>query len=65
MSFVGKKSNQRWTWYAIDKSSGIILALRQAQCGTWHNGKRTDADLEQLLKHIEKIPIDFYYSDGW
>jgi insertion element IS1 protein InsB len=24
-SFVGNKSNQRWTWYAMDKSSGIIL----------------------------------------
>ncbi|MDR2026993.1 MAG: hypothetical protein LBQ01_05450, partial [Prevotellaceae bacterium] len=33
-SFVGNKSNQRWTWYAIDKNSGIILA--------WYNGKRTD-----------------------
>ena len=33
---VSKKSNQRWTWYAIDKFSGIILA--------WHNGGRTDAD---------------------
>jgi insertion element IS1 protein InsB len=56
-SFVGKKSNQRWTWYAIDKVSGIILA--------WHNGGRTDADLQQLLKYLENIPIDLYYSDNW
>jgi insertion element IS1 protein InsB len=57
MSFVGKKSNQRWTWYAIDKASGIILA--------WHNGKRTDADFQQLLQYLGTIPIDFYYTDGW
>jgi IS1 family transposase/transposase-like protein len=56
-SFVGKKSNQRWTWYAIDKASGIILA--------WHNGARTDADFMQLLKYLENIPIDLYYSDDW
>jgi len=30
-SFVKSKSNQRWTWYAIDKNSGCILA--------WHNEK--------------------------
>ncbi|MDR1348157.1 MAG: hypothetical protein LBJ63_07005 [Prevotellaceae bacterium] len=44
-SFVGNKSNQRWTWYAIERRSGIILA--------WHNGKRRDKDflvLRELLK---------------
>jgi insertion element IS1 protein InsB len=56
-SFVGNKSNQRWTWYAIDKSSGIILA--------WHNGGRTDADFRQLLQYLKNIPIDRYYSDDW
>jgi hypothetical protein len=35
-SFVGNKSNQRWTWYALERHSGIILA--------WHNGKRQDKD---------------------
>lgn len=56
-SFVGKKGNQRWTWYAMDKNSGIILA--------WHNGKRTDQDLKQLLKYLQTIPIDYYYTDDW
>ena len=56
-SFVEKKSNQRWTWYAIDKSSGIILA--------WYNGKRTDTDFRQLLRYLENIPIDLYSSDDW
>jgi IS1 family transposase len=50
-SFVEKKSNQRWTWYAIDKASGIILA--------WHNGNRTDQDFRQLLKYLQTIPIDY------
>ena len=56
-SFVGKKSNQRWTWYAMDKVSGIILA--------WHNGNRTDADFWKLLEYLENIPIDCYYTDDW
>ena len=56
-SFVERKSNQRWTWYAIDKSSGIILA--------WHNGNRTDADFRKLLQYLENIPIDRYFSDDW
>jgi hypothetical protein len=33
-SFVQNKGNQRWTWYAIERKSGRILA--------WHNGKRQD-----------------------
>jgi insertion element IS1 protein InsB len=56
-SFVGKKSNRRWTWYAMDKASGIILA--------WHNGKRTDTDFQKLLQYLKNIPIDFYYTDDW
>lgn len=56
-SFVGKKSNQRWTWYAIEKQTGIIIS--------WHNGKRTDEDLMQLLKQMKNIPINKYYTDDW
>jgi insertion element IS1 protein InsB len=43
-SFVGNKRNQRWTWYAMDKHSGIILA--------WHNGGRTDADFLKLCSYL-------------
>ncbi len=56
-SFVETKTNQRWTWYAMDKRSGIILS--------WHNGKRTDEDLQILLKQIQDIPISKYYTDDW
>jgi len=37
-SFVENKSNQRWTWYAMEKHTGIIIS--------WHNGKRTDEDFK-------------------
>ena len=56
-SFVGKKSSRQWTWYTIDKASGIVLA--------WHNGGRTDADFLKLKKYPENIPVDLYYSDDW
>lgn len=52
-----KKENQRWTWYVMEKETGIILS--------WHNGKRTDDDLKILLKQIEGIPISRYYTDDW
>jgi insertion element IS1 protein InsB len=39
-SFVQHKGNQRWTWYALERRSGIILA--------WHNGKRQDKDFLAL-----------------
>jgi len=33
-SYVGSKSEQRWTWYLIERQSGIIIA--------WENGRRQD-----------------------
>ena len=56
-SFVETKSNQRWTWFAMDKRSGLILA--------WHNGKRTNEDFKMLLAHLSNIPINLYYTDDW
>jgi len=56
-SFVETKSNQRWTWFAMDKKSGIILA--------WHNGKRTNDDFKSLLILLSGIPINRYYTDDW
>ena len=54
-SFVKKKKNQRWTWYAIEKQTGIIIS--------WHNGGRTDWDLRILLSQVQEIPIKKYYTD--
>ena len=56
-SFVGNKHNQRWTWYAMDKRSGIILA--------WHNGGRTDADFLKLYSYLSQLPIKHYFTDNW
>jgi insertion element IS1 protein InsB len=56
-SFVKKKKNQRWTWYAMEKQTGVIIA--------WHNGKRTSKDLQALMQQIESIPITRYYTDDW
>jgi len=56
-SFVGNKSNQRWTWYAIEKNSGRILA--------WHNGKRQDKDFLILWDLLKPFGIDRYYTDDW
>ena len=44
---VGNKSNQRWTWYAIERKSGIILA--------WHNGKRRDCDFWVLWHNFRLL----------
>jgi len=56
-SFVQNKKNQRWTGYAIERNSGIILA--------WHNGKRRDEDFLELWKMLSKFPIRRYYTDNW
>lgn len=56
-SFVGKKANKRWTWYLIERKSGIILA--------WQNGNRSDAVLAQLLKKVEHVPIWICHTDDW
>ena len=56
-SFVHHKSKQRWTWYAMDKTSGVILA--------WHNGGRTDENFRKLLQYLKNIPIALYFSNDW
>ncbi len=48
-SYVGSKDSQRWTWYAMDKSSGIILASV--------NGRRTDKSFEKLLDLLKDTLI--------
>jgi insertion element IS1 protein InsB len=56
-SFVQNKGNQRWTWYAIERQSGIILA--------WHNGKRQDKDFLVLWELLKVFPISKYHTDDW
>ena len=56
-SYVGCKSNQCCTWYALEMSSGKILAC--------HNGNRSDQDFLVLLKLLESFPISKFYTDSW
>jgi len=41
----------------MEKQTGIIIA--------WHNGKRTDNDLQCLLDYMSNIPVNKYYTDDW
>jgi IS1 family transposase len=43
-SYVGNKKNQRWTWYALEKNSGVVIA--------WHNGRRTDESCSRLMEFL-------------
>ena len=54
-SFVQRKTNQRWTWLAMEKQTGMIVS--------WHNGKRTTRDLNILLNQMKHIPIKTYFTD--
>jgi insertion element IS1 protein InsB len=56
-AYVGSKANQRWTWYAIERYSGRILA--------YHNGRRTDDTLKALLNKVAHFPIEKVHSDDW
>ena len=56
-SYVGAKSCQRWTWYAIEREHGIILAHQ--------HGKRTEAVCEKLFEKLRVFPIRFYDTDKW
>lgn len=56
-SFVGNKKNQRWTWYAIERKTGIILA--------YQNGRRTDESCQLLMKKLAHLPIAKFHTDNW
>ncbi|WP_124331326.1 IS1 family transposase [Desulfonema ishimotonii] len=52
-----KQKNQRWTWYAAERSCGIILA--------WHNCRRTDESCRRLMEKLSVFPIKYYHTDNW
>ena len=56
-SFVGKKSNQRWLWHAIDHNTHEVLA--------YHFGTRKDKVFRALQKKLSCFDIDFYFTDDW
>jgi insertion element IS1 protein InsB len=56
-SYVGKKSNQRWLWYAVDHASNTVLA--------YVFGKRKDVVFKELKALLEPLGISRYYTDDW
>lgn len=56
-SFVGKKTNPRWLWHAIDQSTGQVLA--------YVFGRRSDEVFLQLKQLLEPFGIKRFCTDGW
>jgi IS1 family transposase len=54
-SFVGKKANQRWLWYAFDPASKKIVC--------WQIGRRTDETCQRLLNKLSNCCVLRYYTD--
>ena len=56
-SFIQNKSQQRWTWYIVERRTGVIVA--------WENGSRKDEVLKKLLDSVSHIPIRICHTDDW
>ena len=56
-SYVGKKSEQRWLWYAIDHATSTVLA--------YIFGKRKDDVFKRLKALLKPFNIARYYTDDW
>lgn len=56
-SYVKKKGNQHWIWYAIDHESGKVLA--------YVFGKRKDEAFLRLKELLEPFGISRHFTDDW
>jgi len=56
-SYVGKKTQQRWLWHAIDHYTGKVLAY---VFGRWQ-----DDVFLRLQALLEPFGITRFYTDGW
>lgn len=56
-SFVGKKANQRWLWYAFDPARKKVIC--------WQIGRRTDESCQKLLGKLGDCLVLRYYTDEW
>ena len=56
-SYVLRKANQQWLWYAIDAVTGIILA--------YVIGKRIDNMCERLMEKLSNFRRSRFYTDDW
>jgi insertion element IS1 protein InsB len=56
-SFVGRKSNPRWLWHAIDHRTGAVLA--------YVFGRRQDEVFLKLKALLDPFGLTHYYTDKW
>ncbi len=56
-SYVQKKSEPRWLWYAIDHNSSKVLA--------YVFGRRKDKVFQDLKNLLDNFQIKHYYTDDW
>jgi len=56
-SFVGKKKQQRWTWYAFDRQRKQVTAFV--------NGRCTDKSCADLLKKLADSRVKQFHTDKW
>ena len=56
-SYVGKKSNPRWLWHAIDHASGQVLA--------YAFGDHTDRVFLRLKNLLKPFGIRKFFTDDW
>ena len=56
-SFVSRKSNQRWLWYAVDHATNTVLA--------YIFGKRKDDVFKKLKALLAPFDIKRFYTDDW
>ena len=56
-SYVGKKTHQRWLWYAIEAATGVVLSFVF--------GRRQDCVCEQLMTKLGAFNIRTFYTDDW
>ena len=56
-SYVGKKTEPYWTWYVIERNTGVIVA--------WKNGRRSNEVLKKMLERIESLATKYAFTDSW
>ncbi len=56
-SFIGKKSNQRWLWHAVDHVTNTVIA--------YVFGKRKDDVFKEPKALLTPFNISQYYTDDW
>jgi len=56
-SFVGRKSNPRWLWHAIDHRTGAVLA--------YVFGRRQDEVFLKLKALLDPFGLTHFYTDKW